>query len=146
MPQDNSSKLVQGTVTNKGRAPVGLAGENHKKPILIPVGSTFEGRFYMTKRAAALIEKGALSYEGKDVATGGEPAPAQAPAPAPTGVTQQATNASADVLKSVLPKLGAEDFTDDGKPKVDAVNKALPFGPTFTSGDRDTAWAELQAQ
>ena len=49
-------------------------------------------------------------------------------------------------VTQIIKDLPPEQFQSDGKPRVDAINAALPEGlPKITAPDRDAAWADLTA-
>lgn len=51
------------------------------------------------------------------------------------------------LLESTLSTLNANDYTSDGRPHVDAVNRALePDESPFTATERDTLWAERSGE
>ncbi len=63
--------------------------------------------------------------------------------PAPEGAKEAVDDSALrEVVKDAISKLQAEDFGDDGQPKVDALRKALPKN---TKGVTDTMVAEVWA-
>ena len=52
-----------------------------------------------------------------------------------------------DIIKQVMRELDDDDFTEGGKPKVEAVNDELPEGvDPIDSKERDRIWASVEEE
>lgn len=61
--------------------------------------------------------------------------------------TSEADEARALAIKGLIEGLAAEGFTDNGVPKLTAINKAAPEDmEKVTAEERDAVWLKMQAQ
>lgn len=50
----------------------------------------------------------------------------------------------AEIISGAILALGEDGFSASGKPKVSAINEAMPGADPVTASERDAIWAEMQ--